>query len=176
MKVSKKRSYYRAVLYKKSYWLVLCVVFMCVCVVHASEFRTLKRIPTPKALLEGVKAVEEFKPVDRRLVVKAVNMLMDAWNTAGLEQWLADTYTDKTRILDAIDEKAPRDARLRILSIQGIQTMEQHIQTDASGVEWVVSNVSATVKTQLEFNDAVDGFQRLEGLNEYMFWVAQENK
>ncbi len=178
MKVSKRRSSYRAILYSKSYYLVLCIAFICVCVrvVHTREFRSLNLIPTPGKLLpEGATAVAKIQPVDRNIVEKAVNNIVGAWNTPRMEDTLAEDFFDKSRLVDAIEdiEKVPRDTRLRILSIQGIQTLSQQIQTDASDVEWVESIVSATVKTQTEFNDAAEGFQRLEGDNELIIRIKQ---
>ncbi|ODS30242.1 MAG: hypothetical protein SCARUB_04653 [Candidatus Scalindua rubra] len=156
---------------------VLLVVAVGVdCSVSAREFRSIKSIPTPKALPEKAEAVAEMQPVDRKIVEKAVNKLMGAWNKASLEDFLGEGFFDKSRLVDAIDDKVPRDASLRILSIQGIQTLTQNVQPDASGREWVVSTVSATVKTQLEFNDATRGFQRREGVNEYIFRVRQKKK
>ncbi len=151
---------------------------MCVCahVVHAREFRTLNRIPTPKQVLpDGAKAVAKIRPVGRNIVKEAVNNIVGAWNTPKMEDTLAEDFFDKSRLVDAIEdiEKVPRDTRLRILSIQGIQTLSQQIQTDASGVEWVESIVSATVTTQTEFNDADAGFQRREGNNELIIRIKQ---
>lgn len=165
----------------------VCLRIACMCVllviaagafhsVSAREFRGVKVIPTPGALPEDAKAVAEIQPVDRKIVEDVVNKLMYGWNRDNMRKYLSNEFFDKSRLVDAIDIKVPRNARLRILSIQGIQTMAQHIQPDASGEEWIVSIVSATVKTQLEFNDAVNGFQRREGTNEYIFRVRQKIK
>jgi hypothetical protein len=142
----------------------------------AREFRTFKSIRTPKALPEGAKVGKEIQPVDRKIMEGAVKKLMRSWNTAGMENMLAEDFFDKSRLFDSIDDKVPRDAKLSILSIQGIQTLSQQIQTDTAGAEIVVSTVSATVKTQLEFNDETDGFQRREGTNEYIFRVKQRKR
>ena len=139
----------------------------------AREFRTFKSIRTPKALPEGAKVGKEVQPVDRKIMEGAVKKLIRSWNTAGMENMLAEDFFDKSRLFDSIDDKVPRDAKLSILSIQGIQTLSQQIQTDTAGAEIVVSTVSVTVKSQLEFNDETDGFQRREGTNEYIFRVKQ---
>lgn len=158
----------------------ICVLLVVVvgvdCSVSAREFRGIKAIPTPKALPGNAKAVAETQPVDRKIVENAVNKLMAAWNKASLDKFLGDDFYNRTRLIDAIDNKVPRDASLRILTIEGIQTLTQNIQSDTSGKEWIVSTVSATVKTQLEFNDATKGFRRREGVNEYIFRIKQEKK
>ncbi len=153
---------------------LLIIVTVVACSVLAREFRTFKTIPTPKVMPKGAEVVEQMKPVDRRIMEKVINKLMASWNTPGMEKFLGEDFFDKSRLVDAMDDKVPRDARLRILSIQGIQTQGQYIQKDASGREWVESIVTAIVTTQLEFNDPISGFQRREGVNEYTFRIRKK--
>jgi hypothetical protein len=67
----------------------------------------------------------------------------------------------------------PRDAVLRVLGVQGVQTLEQYVQADDSGQAMLVSRVSATVRTQVEFDDPAAGFQRREGTNEIVLLVKE---
>ena len=87
-----------------------------------------------------------------------------------MESILADSFYDKSRLLDVMDTQVPRDARLSIQSIQGIQTLQQYRVPDAGGRDSLVSIVSATVRTQLEFN-STNGFVRLPGTNEFLLKV-----
>ncbi len=140
---------------------------------HAAEFRVIMPILTPKAIPEGAAPVKAIRPIPRKIVTAAVNKLVRAWNSNALQQALGKEFYDKSRLTDAMDTKVPRDAKMRVLSIQGIQTLNQFTQTDPEGNTILVSTVSATVRTQLEFNDSVNGFQRREGTNEYIFRVRQ---
>ena len=141
--------------------------------VHGTEFRVIKPILTPQAgLPEGAKPVSRIEPVNRKIVEGAVKKLMEAWNGNALEKMLGKEFYDKSRLDDAMDDKVPRDAKLRVLSIQGVQTLNQYIE-DRDEKKSRVSTVSVTVRTQLEFNDPENGFQRREGTNEYVFRIKQ---
>ena len=143
------------------------------------EFRGLRPIVTP-----GVQAplppgaqpvVGTFKPIDRRELEEVIRALLAKWNTPEFDSTLAETFYDRTRLQDALNTSVPRDARLRVLSVQGIQTLDQHVVAEPSGlpIDTVVSSVSATVRAQVEFNDAALGFQRREGVIELILRVTQ---
>ena len=142
--------------------------------IYASELRHIRPIPTPGVPPRKALPPEKIKPVPRELVEDAVKELIQAWNNNNLEEVLSEDFYDKDLLLDAMSEKVPRDAELRILSIQGIQTLSQHVEVEPSGEKWLVSTVSATVRTQVEFNDPDTGFQRREGTNEYIFLVKEK--
>ena len=139
---------------------------------EAAQFRNLKIIAAPTPPPPGFEAVEPAVPLDPRLVEKAVCKLIEAWNSADLERMLSDSFVDKSRLLDSLAENIPRDARLRILAIRGIQTLEQFAKPESETSQLVQSRVSAIANTQLEFNDPVQGFQILEGTVEYVFDVT----
>jgi hypothetical protein len=145
----------------------------------AQEFRSLRPIVTPGVqapLPPGAQPVlGALIPINRRELEEAVRALLAKWNTPEFESTLAETFYDRTRLSDALNTIAPRDARLRVLSVQGIQTLDQHVLPDNSGlpIDTVVSRVSATVRTQIEFNDPTLGFQRREGVNEFLLRVTQ---
>lgn len=143
---------------------------------YAQEFRGINPIATPKAagkLPADAKQVKERKPVDLQKLADAIKDIMASWNTPKLASRLSDNFYDKDRLLDALNTKVPRDARLSILSIQGIQILDQYVIPGQSGApDTYVSTVSATVRTQVEFNDPVNGFQRLDGTNEYILKVT----
>jgi len=61
---------------------------------------------------------------------------------------------------------------LSVLSIQDVQTLGQKTVDSPMG-RLLVSTVTITLKTQLTFNDPVNGFQRREGVNEYTMRIKQ---
>jgi len=139
------------------------------------EFRRVRPVSAPEPLPKGAVAVPQLSPVDRRVVEAIVHELFKAWNGEGMEQHLADGFYDKRRFLDAMDEDVPKDARLRVLGLSNIQTVRQYLKARASGGGQLrVSTVSVTVTSQVEYNDPERGFQRREGVNEYIFEIIQE--
>ena len=124
----------------------------------------------------GAVKVEKIVPVDRAVVEQAIKKLFAAYrpNSRELENMLADKFRDKSRLLDTITDRVPRDAKLVVVGIQSIRTLTQYMKPDpATGTMLRVSTVTARVRSQLEYNDAVRGFQRLEGTNEYLLEVRQ---
>lgn len=140
----------------------------------ARTFRDINPIARPGALPEGAQRVVALKPVDRQLVVKALHSIARAWNTGALGPLLADDFTNGSRLLDTLAEVVPRDARLRILSVRSVSTLDQYRQLERdSGKMRQVSTVSAIVDTQIEFNDPDQGFQRLDGTSEYVLRITE---
>ncbi len=158
-------------------FVILCLLIIAGSPSQARQFRSLTPIASPKApvanLPEGVVPLEQPQPLSRGEVEPLVRELVEQWNTAGMAETLSDQFHDKSRLLDVVDTGVPRDAKLRIQSIQGVQTLQQYIKP-GSGDERgeMVSIVSATVQTQLEFNSA-SGFTRLQGTNEFIMEVTQ---
>jgi len=140
----------------------------------AADFRPFNPIPAPTRLPPGAAHVEKPMPVDTREVEKGVEKIMSAWNTPEMDVKLGSEFYNKDRLLDKLATGVPKDAKLRLLSVQGVQTLNQHIQKNDSGESSLVSMVSATARTQVEYNDPTKGFQRLEGTNEYILKVTSE--
>jgi hypothetical protein len=142
----------------------------------AQEVRQLDRIPTPDAAMTlppGARAVVSLRPVPAALVEAAVKRLAASWNTPALGARLAPNFYGREQLLDTLQARVPRDAVLRVLGVQGVQTLEQYVQADDSGQAMLVSRVSATVRTQVEFDDPAAGFQRREGTNEIVLLVKE---
>lgn len=146
--------------------LLLCVAFMHA--PHAREFRALTPIVRPEAPPPGAQAVAVIRPVPRLWVEQAVHAVARAWNTGELDPLFAADFTAKSRLLDTIAEVVPRDARLNILGIQAVSTLNQYRLGEA-----LVSTVSAVVRGQVEFIDPRTGYQRLEGTAEWYFRVEE---
>ena len=134
----------------------------------AREFRVLNAIPAPARLPEGAAAVQEIKPVDRRIIEATVRKLAASWNTQDLEKYLGDDFYDKQRLSDNILNFIQRDGKLRVLGVQGQQTLQQYKEGGK-----LVSRVSVVVNTQIEFNHPTAGFQRFPGRTELVFKVKQ---
>lgn len=157
---------------------LLAAVLLAAAPAAARQFREINPVPTPDgagaALPEGAVAVERPRPMTREEIEPLVRKVMAAWNTSELDSHLAEGFHDRSRLSDAVDTVAPRDAKLRVLSIQGVQTLGQFVQPDPDGGgERLVTRVSVTVRTQLEFNSPAGGFQRREGLNEYVLRITR---
>lgn len=144
---------------------------------HARQFRSLVPIATPdqasSRLPDGARPVERIRQLDRGTVETAMRQVAERWNTPEMSGLLADEFYDQSRLLDNMDFIVPRDATIRLQSIQGIQTLQQYIVPAMDGGrEKRVSIVSATARTQIEFERPGSGFVRLPGTNEYILKIT----
>ena len=143
----------------------------------AAEFRSLRKIATPatSARPEGAKTVEAFVPVDKQAVEAAIREVFAGWNSPGMTGFLAGGFQDAGRLGDSA-QSIPKDARIDVLAVSGIQTLDQYIQPAEAPTDpnLLVSQVSVTVRTQIVYNDVGQGYQRIEGTNEYIVEVSQE--
>ncbi|NOX10073.1 MAG: hypothetical protein GXP22_11435 [Gammaproteobacteria bacterium] len=144
----------------------------------ASEFRAFSLIRSPSSersnlvSQSSVALKTDIQVVSSKMVQDAVSKLVAAWNSNGLSTIVTDSFIDKSRLLDSVNSQIPRDAQLRVLAIQNTRTLNQHVADSPSG-KLLVSLVSTTLRTQLEFNDPAQGFQRREGTNEYILRIKQ---
>jgi len=156
-------------------WWGLCLLVFAG-MVQAAEFRALRPIRTAAMVqhLAGAAArtPATLKKVSAEVLRTAVDTLTRAWNGNDLEGVMGQEFFDKSRLLDAMTSKVPRDAPLRVLSIQNAHTLDQRI-VGTGGDQRRVSLVSVTLRTQLEFNNPANGFQRREGTNEYILRIRQ---
>jgi hypothetical protein len=139
----------------------------------ASEIRQFEIIPTPGAAPEGARSVDKVRPVARELVEEAARRTVAAWNTPHLEEVLHEDMFDRERLMNSIDTLATRDARLRLLSVGAVQTVQQFTKPRRGGGRILISRVSAVLQTQLEYNDPATGFQRLPLSDEFVFEFRQ---
>ncbi len=142
----------------------------------ARQFRRIVPIAAPvkirSVLPDDAVPVKTLQQLGREDVKAAVNQVLSKWNTGELEQVLSKDFFDRSRLTDAVDTIVPRDATLRVESIQGVQTLQQYIMPADDG-NTRVSIVSATVRTQLEFNASDGSYVRLPGVNEFILKVTQ---
>jgi len=140
--------------------------------VQAGKFRVVIPITSPQSpaatIPENAIPVVKVYPVPRSLVEQRLREILKKWNTPHMAETLAAEFYDRSRLLDAVDSVVPRDATLRIQSLQGIQTLQQYrLPAANNGAGKEVSIVSATVRTQLEFNGPAS-IELLPGTNEFI--------
>jgi hypothetical protein len=135
----------------------------------AQTFRSFQTIPVPDpATREAMRlrgAAVGIRQVPRDVVEEAVHRIYAAYNTPDFRQYLSERFYDPERLVEAIAEKVPREAVLRLVSINSIQTVSQQPAKDELGRETVESLVLVVVRAQMEFTNA-QGFQRREGESE----------
>ena len=139
---------------------------------HAKEFRDIQRLNKPAEGVDG-ESTKIIQPVENAVVEQAVEEVFSKYNTPEFETLLSDGFYNKDRLTTAIDEKVPHDATMRVLGVRGIETLGQTIQVDSSGANKLVSTVSVTVRSQLEFSNS-SGFQRRDGTNELILRITQD--
>jgi len=138
---------------------------------QAQGFRQIQPFPVPDAQMrEALRQGEQFRgsapprlrQVPRDVVEEAVRSIYAAYNTPDFRQYLSERFYDPDRLAEAVSEKVPRDARLRLLSVNSVQTLSQQPARDEQGREVTESLVLVVVRGQMEFVNA-QGFQRREG-------------
>lgn len=144
---------------------------------RARQFRQLVPIATPEVpaanLPEGAVPVDRVMQLDRDQVEPLLRQVLEKWNAPGMTETLAKEFFDSSRLMDAMGVIVPRDATLRLQSVQGIQTLQQYIMPNPDeGRDEMISIVSATARTQVEFNQPGAGFVRLPGVNEFILKVT----
>ncbi|MEW6689848.1 MAG: hypothetical protein AB1452_12235, partial [Pseudomonadota bacterium] len=110
-------------------------------------------------------AIPGLRQVPREVVEDAVRKIYAAYNTPEFQQYLSERFYDPERLVDAIYEKVPREAKLRLISITSAQTVSQEKGRDEQGREVAESLVLVVARAQMEFTNA-QGFQRREGESE----------
>ena len=160
--------------------LVLCFTstYFLVATAKAAQFRSFVPIVTSDPAPKGSVVVSRPKPLYASLIAQALQRLFDSWSNDELRQHLSEKFYDRSRLLDVIARDVPRDARLRVLSIQNGQLLQQFSGAQRGVYQQPQSTVSVVARVQLEWNDPAQGFQRLEGVSEYVLLLTtlSENK
>ena len=150
---------------------------------YARDFRSMVKIPVaPKhavidADMKEIMPTSSLKAVDSALIEKSIREIVASWNSKDLSQYLADSFQDKNLLLTTIDRSVPRDATLRVLSIQGISPIEQSWSTNKkTRVKQLQTVVIATVELQLEFNDPFNGLIRLPHTSQFYLQVTESEE
>lgn len=157
---------------------VLFSVFLAIAVfdVSAQECRRIQPIASPAAadtpIVEGATKVKEIRAIDRQVVENTMRQIADSWNTPEMARKLAAGFYDRDRLMDSMNANAPVDAHLRFLSVGSYRVLRQEIRTEADG-DRLISRVSVIAKSQIEYNDPVNGFQKRQGEQEYIIKITQ---
>jgi len=144
----------------------------------AGSMRQFQPIKTPEgpvaAVPEGFETIADIRPVDREIVRKFMEDLANNWNTPQMLQMLSEDFYDKSLFHDSMMTvtKVPFDAKLKILSIRSIRTLQQMVGEDPQYGRVCVSIVEVTALTQILLNDPEAGFVKLEGVNDYLLRVV----
>ena len=140
---------------------------------EARGFRALKPL-APTATETAGEANTAMEQLPRDVASRALEQVVSLWNTPDLQEALSERFFDASRLTDAVTENLPRDAVLRIQAIRGVQTLSQQRRDNPdTGAPEVVSIVSVTAQTQLEFNSPTQGFVRRPGVNEFILEITQ---
>ena len=141
---------------------------------QAQGFRFIQPIMVPDAQLRDAmqkglqlrgSAIPGLRQVPREVVEDAVRKIYAAYNTPDFQQYLSERFYDPERLTDAINEKVPREAKLRLITVNSAQTVSQQPAKDDQGREVIESLVMVVVRAQMEFTTTA-GFQRREGESE----------
>jgi len=159
--------------------LPLSLILLCLALltetVAAREFRSIR--PIAKASVGGFteqsQADTKLQPVSAEILQQAVAKIAESYNTPAMQQLLAADFFDADSLIDSIENVIPRDAVVRVLSLQNSRTIAQREEIDATGTLTRVSRVEITINTQLEFNDPSTGFQRLPGTTRYVLDINE---
>lgn len=145
----------------------------------AREFRERRAIATPlnEQQLAGpdeagsVKLTEAVK-LDEAKIKAAIIRLMSNWGTPELERNLSSRFSNRQQLLDAIATDVPFDAKLDVQSVRAIRVLSQRAKDDAQHGRVIISIVAAEVETDVRYQDPQAGFQKLNGLGEYVFEIT----
>tara|TARA_R110002072_G_scaffold204033_1_gene362062 strand:+ start:5962 stop:6498 length:537 start_codon:yes stop_codon:yes gene_type:complete len=149
---------------------------------EAWEFRQFSPIGPPElygppgaVFAESLNLNLKLEPIPPGEIKKAVRDFFSAWNSGSIDTLLAPSFVNAERLLDTIESTVPRNAQIRVQSIQSTATLPGDLieeLPDGQGFDRIV-RVTATVQTQIEFTDS-NGFQKINGVSDYTFQVREE--
>ncbi len=149
-------------------------------VAWSAEFRGRRAIANPSTPSTGALArpapPADLVPVDPRIVRKAVEDLYATYtfDNGRMQAFLKQVFHDRDRVLENIATRIPRDAKLTVLGLEAIQTLEQtEGRLPTSADRFRESRVAVLVRGQIEFSDPVVGFVRRRGVSEFILNVYE---
>jgi hypothetical protein len=147
----------------------------------ARGFRSADRIMTPELLAVGEDgaALSDLVgeplsgpvPIPRLHVEQAMEQVLANWGDTQFRRALSDDFVDGDRLADTATLLVPRDAQVRVLGISNIDTLDQVLRRDEGpdDGDLLVSRITLTAQTQVEFVDRTTGaFRLLRGTNDYV--------
>lgn len=155
------------------------IMALCSVVADAREFRERRTIATPlneQQLAgpdeEGSVKLTEAVQLDEAKIKAAIIRLMSNWGTPELEKNLSSRFSNRQQLLDAIATDVPFDAKLDVQSVRSIRVLSQKQKTSPEHGRVIVSIVAAEIETDVRYQDPQLGFQKLNGLGEYVFEIT----
>lgn len=147
----------------------------------ARGFRSADRILTPELLAVGEdvsslpglvgEPLSGPVPIPRLHVEQAMEQVLANWGDTRFRRALSDDFVDGDRLADTATLLVPRDAQVRVLGISNIDTLDQVLRRDEGpdDGDLLVSRITLTAQTQVEFLDRTTGaFRLLRGTNDYV--------
>lgn len=136
---------------------------------RSQEQRTFETISVPQTQ----KKAGEESSLSKDEIYRIVETIVKSWNTETFAAHLSPSFYEKDRLLSALATKIPRDAALRLLSVQEIKVLQQETVSGGKGKAFTVS---AVIQTSLEFEDPIAGFQKLTGTNRLILKITKGKK
>jgi len=164
------------------YLRTLAILSVCILMVstisQARDFRSKRIIKTPfsksqpaiQGDVKGSKITRAIK-IDRQLIQQAYQTLFKAWGTAEMDQMLSDNFTNRQQLLNAVADGVPLDAKLRMISMDSIRVLSQQ---RLKGQDAVASIITAEITTQITYQDAQLGYQKIDGTGEYIIELVTQ--
>ena len=106
---------------------------------------------------------------ERQHVEEWVEQLVRSWNSRGLAHYLAPSFPERQRLLGAIEEQVPPDARLRLLAVGPMRVVDEERSDQA--ITWTVR---VAVRLQVEGTDEDGSLQQREGRQDLIIrWIRK---
>ncbi len=106
---------------------------------------------------------------ERQHVEDWVQELIRSWNGRGLADYLAPSFPERQRLLDAVEEQVPPDARLRLLAVGPMRVVDEERDAQA-----ITRTVRVAVRLQVESSGEDGSLQQREGRQDLLVrWVRE---
>lgn len=138
----------------------------------ASDIAELRRVCPPSVCGEPVLRPVPT-PVSAAAIRRSAEAIARVWNSTRLETFLGQDFFDRRRLLDTITTQVPRNARLRLLSINSAETIQQFDFVKEGVPTYRASVVTARIRYQIEFRVPASGSVQVDSRDEYLLLVTE---
>ena len=106
---------------------------------------------------------------ERQQVEDWVQEVVRSWNSRGLADYLAPSFPERQRLLNALEEQVPPDARLRLLAVGPMRIVDEERSAQA-----ITRTVRVAVRLQVEGTGEDGSLQRREGRQDLIIrWIRE---